>query len=132
MFSFMQIVSLKKWDIGFQVLAFVAMVICFPSPTLEIGPFAMYIVAVAQIVSCAFWGIAMVNKPVTNRRKNLQLAFLITTIVLLGMLIYSLEHFAGLSLFVMLWLGPILGISYFVTTVKEVSFYQGLVYKDAI
>ena len=130
--SFMQIVALKKWDIGFQLSAFTIMIYCFPNRSLEIGPFAMYIVALAQIISCAFWGIVMMNKPVTRRRKNLQLIFTITTITLSGIAIYSLELLFGVSWAVMIWLGPILSISYFITTVREVSFYRSLVYKDAI
>jgi hypothetical protein len=128
--SFMQIVQLKKYDALYQFAGFILM-LYFLTGT-STGPFALYIMAGVQLVSVFYWALILHGLPVKNSRKNLQRIFLIASPLLLLTCLCSLQIFFALSVYLMFWLGPLLGISYFITTIEEIRFYRGLVHRDAV
>lgn len=120
--TFEQIAFYKKLDIAFQCIAFaVALVAVFFSP---ISIFGLYIMGLAQALSSVVWLIADKVYSVQQRPYGKVLRVSIIVIICLSVLLLLINSIAFLWLSCFLLLGgPVLGISYFVTTIKEQEFY---------
>jgi hypothetical protein len=111
----------KKIDAVLQVIAFLTMIVVVTQT--NFGPFGLYILALAQCLSCIIWSLYFTgDTPRYKGGTTIRKIFLIVLALLL-LCLFNLEFFAGISLF-MFVLGPILGIAYFVITLNEITFYS--------
>jgi hypothetical protein len=111
----------KKVDVIFQIIAFLAMILVVTQTSFSL--FGLYTLAIAQCTSCIVWSIFFRGS--TPRYKSgttIRKAFLIALAFLL-LCAFDSGAFLGISL-LMLVLGPVLGIAYFVITINEMTFYS--------
>lgn len=128
--SFMQITALKVYDALWQAAGLLLMCYCLVKTGM--GFFACYIMAGVQLLSVVYWSVILYGLPVTGSRKTLQWIFFLLAPVLLFLTCFAPDIFFTLSIYIMIWVGPFIGISYFITTISEIGFYKNLVHRDAI
>lgn len=120
--KFEEIALAKKVDVVYQCLCFVFMVFVVIYTDLKI--FGLYIMAAGQVLSALCWLIYFQNDmPQRKFDKGLRWLFVIggLLIVLSGMVLPV--AFMCIS-WILLVVGPILGITYFVTSIAEARFYS--------
>ena len=128
--SFMQITTLKVYDALWQAAGFLLMCYCLFNTGM--GCYAFYIMAGIQLLSVVYWRVILYGLPLTGSRTTLQWIFFVQAPVLLFMTCFAPDTFRSLSIYIMIWIGPFIGISYFITTISEIGFYRNLVHRDAI
>lgn len=125
--SILTVRNYKIADLAWQIVAFVAMCIAVFNDNL--GPFGMYIMAAAQLISCIAWAIHSYSNPITLGRKILQKIFLPLSGFLIISRVCQPSIFFTFSYLVMLWAGPVLGLWYFLVTIKEIASYKQMAQK---
>lgn len=119
---FQNVAFFKYVDICLQVAAFLVMVLllCYPPSW---GPYALFIEAGVQVLSCLFWTVYFsVAAPGYRAGVVIRRVFLIVLGVWL--LSYAVPPVFLVLLYSMILLGPVLGTIYFVITVKEARYYR--------
>lgn len=112
----------KKTDLALQVLTFPVML--FLTQVRDVGPFAMYLMALVQTISALLWTIYFWNRvPAFRAGGWIRAIFLVVAAVLILVILAIPHMFLGLSL-CMLIAGPPLGIAYFIITISEVRYYN--------
>lgn len=120
--TFETIALWKRIDIVFQCLVFLVML--FTVCRTEFSIFGLYIMASGQILSCIIWTFALSGGMFRLHAGNIiRVIFIITALILAIILGLNKEVFMMASI-MMLLIGPVLGISYFVITIKEYHFYS--------
>jgi len=123
MFTSKVVLTLKKADLMVQLVALGIMVFCFQF----LGPFALYIVAVVQLFSLVYWKFwDVLGQSLLPFHRGIYKMFgwtlvIITVGGLIDLVVAEPVCLFCLSL-LLLFFGPILGITYFLTTLKEVVY----------
>lgn len=111
----------KTADAVFQALAFVAMLLV--TTQTSFGPFGLYILAIAQCLSCIVWSLYFTGDTPRYRGATVIRKTFLIVLALLLLSAFDGGAFIGLS-YLMLLLGPVLGVAYFVITIQEIKYYQ--------
>lgn len=116
--TFRLLAAQKKADLLIQVAAFaVTLLLLF-----YLSVFALYFEALVQVVSAAWWMNRLKDLPQLPVAARYRKAMLIVFVVQL-----AVAAVPGLNLVfcaLMLFAGPVMGISYFVLTMKEMAYYR--------
>ncbi len=111
----------KYTDACLQLLAFVAMMMVWAWADWSV--FAMFIEASVQVISCLAWSLYFTtDAPRYRGGWFIRRSFLVVLVVWIGGSLCS-GAFAALFLYLMLLLGPVMGIAYFVITLQEAAYY---------
>lgn len=112
----------KKIDVVFQVVAFLVMIVAVTQTSY--GPFGLYVMAIAQCFSCVLWVFFLAgDTPKHPAGTYIRAIFLIILGITLLALLRLQDAFMIVS-YILLLVGPFLGIAYFITTIVEINFYQ--------
>lgn len=116
------IAGFKKADLVFQCIAFVLMILTVTQTSY--GPFGLYVMAIAQCFSCLLWVFFLAgDTPKHGAGTYIRTIFLI----ILGITLLALFRFQDAFMivsYILLLIGPFLGIAYFTITIVEINFYQ--------
>lgn len=120
--TFSLIAAFKKADAAFQVLVLLVMLLILL--WFNWLPFGLYIIAAAQSLSCIAWSLFFTGKaPATQAGRTIRLIFLVILAELA--LVYCIgSAFFLFASMVLLFLGPVLGIAYFIITIREMVYYR--------
>lgn len=116
--TFHLIAEKKKADLGFQIGGFVIMLILF----FQIGPFAMFFEALVQVISCCLWITTLKDTPQLTSGKRIRKFMMILFVILCISAFIPGWNFIVCLL--MLFAGPVIGMSYFIITLKEIIYYR--------
>lgn len=111
----------KYTDLCLQLLAFIAMILVWTWADWSV--FALFIEAVIQVMSCMVWALYFTTDAPRHRAGTfIRRAFLIVLVVWVGGSICS-NAVGAFFLYLMILLGPVMGVTYFVTTLQEAVYY---------
>lgn len=116
-------ISLWKYaDLVVQFLAFLAMLLLFLH--FDWGAFAFFVEAAVQMISCLIWSIYF-SKDIPGYRAGVFIRRLFWSVSIIWVIpsLCSAEIAVGL-LYIMVLLGPVLGLSYFIITLLEAGYYS--------
>jgi flagellar biosynthesis protein FlhB len=114
----------KQNDARQQIATLIAVVILFFVPGISV--WAFYLLAISQCISCCYWYIFFKRNNIQqykSARNIRKIFFIVLAIHVLCIVILPLLFFL---LIAMVFVGPILGTSYLLITMKEIAFYKGL------
>ena len=118
--TFKNISFLKYTDAFMQVMAFIGMLLLMSLS--DWGPFALFVEAAVQVISCLVWSFYFRSGiPKYRAGTFIRRAFLI--VLAIWMLSFFIEEVAATVLYLMLLVGPIMGIAYFLITLWEAGYY---------
>ena len=116
---------LKMVDLGCQVIALVTTICFLP----DLGPFALYIMGAVQFLSAMCWLLPR-DLPIPRFRVPVSPVFGITGAIVATAALtlpFTRDPFDGafglVSIF-LLYAGPVLGVWYFVVTLREIFWYR--------
>ena len=116
----------KSLDLALQTISFIGMLYFMKAA--DWGPFAMFLMAAVQYVSAIFWSIVSRKLPKSKNRKVLQRIFLsLGTLLIIGFLAGDfevVEYIMWMIVYLLIIIGPMLGVWYFITTAFEIPFYK--------
>lgn len=116
------IACFKKADLAFQCIAFLSMVLTVTQTSY--GPFGLYVMAIAQCFSCVLWVFFLAgDTPRYAAGTYIRTVFLIILAIMLLALLWLQDAFM-LASYILLIVGPVLGVAYFIITILEINFYQ--------
>lgn len=112
----------KYTDLCLQLLSFIAMILVWAWADWNV--FALFIEAVVQVMSCIVWSLYFTTDAPRHRAGTcIRRAFLIVLVVWVIGSVCS-GAVAWLFLYLMVLLGPVMGIAYFVITLQEAAYYS--------
>ena len=116
---------LKMIDLGYQIAAFITMIVC----VIHLGPLALYIMGAAQFISAIFWRFHR-DIPAPRYRRRISNVFVIVGLITILSTVSiplaedELDGAFGIVSIFLLYVGPFLGIWYFVVTIREIFWYR--------
>jgi len=129
--KYRHIAQLKTADACLQALCFFFMICCFcVSSVFGVQRNAVVIMAGSQVLSAVLWCLAFAGGTVTTRAgRFIRVAFIVVPLLLAAT--FSIGNVLILYVaYAMIFVGPVLGFSYFLITLFEICFYRGLAQSD--